>query len=198
MCSIRVGLYYTGSAFLATGQAQGYNGLYCRTNELFRGPSGYWAWLFTLSKVAELGDSYFLVLRKRPLTFLQYYHHSLTLVYCWWSYVEAPSFNRIGMLMNYLVHTVMYAYFLARSLRLHVPGAVAQSITGLQIMQFVVAASLLCHGHYQVAVNGMQCDWPIKLATIALLMNASYLYLFAQFFYNAYVRGQHRMHAKAE
>jgi len=191
------GLYYTASEFLATNNAQGFTGLYCRTNQLFRGPSGYWVWLFTLSKVVELGDSYFLVLRKRPLTFLQYFHHSLTLVYCWWSYVEAPSFNRIGTLMNYLVHTVMYAYFLARSLRVAVPAVVAQAVTGLQILQFVIAATLLCYGHYQVVVNGEQCDWPVRLATGALVMNACYLYLFAQFFYNAYVRGHHStLHTK--
>jgi hypothetical protein len=100
------------------------------------------------------------------------------------------------------------SYFLARSLRVSVPGVVAQAVTGLQILQFITSATLLCHGHYQVVVNGRRvgdaqrahtgahCDWPVKLATIALLMNVSYLYLFAQFFYNAYVRGHHRMHTK--
>jgi len=103
------------------------------------------------------------------------------------------------------------SYFLARSLRVAVPAVIAQAVTGLQILQFVTAATLLCYGHYQVVVHGRaggarrakcactgeQCDWPIRLATGALLMNVCYLYLFAQFFYNAYVRGHHStLHTK--
>ena len=59
-------------------------------------------------QIVELGDSYFLVLRKRPLTFLQYYHHALTLIYCWGVYAEEPVYNRIGTLFNLAVHSVMY------------------------------------------------------------------------------------------
>ena len=45
--------------------------------------SGFWATMFVLSKVPELGDTMFVVLRKQPLIFLHWYHHATVLVYCW-------------------------------------------------------------------------------------------------------------------
>lgn len=39
----------------------------------------YWMILFVLSKYIELGDTIFIVLRKRDLVFLQWYHHAITM-----------------------------------------------------------------------------------------------------------------------
>lgn len=45
--------------------------------------AGFWATMFVLSKVPELGDTIFIVLRKQPLIFLHWYHHATVLVYSW-------------------------------------------------------------------------------------------------------------------
>ena len=55
--------------------------------------SGFWATMFVLSKVPELGDTIFIVLRKQPLIFLHWYHHATVLVYSW--SVFTHSFLRI-------------------------------------------------------------------------------------------------------
>lgn len=49
------------------------------------GPASFWACMFAFSKIAELGDTLFLVLRKRPVIFLHWYHHAVVLIYCWHS-----------------------------------------------------------------------------------------------------------------
>lgn len=45
--------------------------------------AAFWATMFVLSKVPELGDTVFIILRKQPLIFLHYYHHATVLVYAW-------------------------------------------------------------------------------------------------------------------
>lgn len=45
--------------------------------------AAFWGTLFSLSKVIELGDTAFIILRKQPLIFLHYYHHATVLIYTW-------------------------------------------------------------------------------------------------------------------
>lgn len=61
------------------------NGFYMSVCEKknFDIPSGFWMWAFVMSKFWELGDTIFIVLRKRPLVFLQWYHHLVTMSATW-------------------------------------------------------------------------------------------------------------------
>ena len=52
------------------------------------GATGLWVQLFIFSKVPELVDTAFIVLRKKPLIFLHWYHHVTVLLYCWHSCVH--------------------------------------------------------------------------------------------------------------
>lgn len=76
------------------------------------GTIGYWNWLFMASKIFELIDTIFLVLRKKPLLFLHWYHHILTMIFAYYSYPISPAFNRWGIHLNSFVHSFMYRYVL--------------------------------------------------------------------------------------
>ena len=76
-----------------------------------KGASALMMGLFIFSKVPELGDTVFLVLQKRKLRFLQWYHHITVLLYTWHSYATRNSAGIWFISMNYTVHAVMYMYF---------------------------------------------------------------------------------------
>lgn len=45
------------------------------------GPSAFWQVMFTLSKFIEFGDTFLLVVRKKPIIFLHWYHHITVLLF---------------------------------------------------------------------------------------------------------------------
>lgn len=57
-----------------------------------------------LVQIPELGDTIFVVLRKKPLIFLHWYHHVTVLLYCWHSYYEQTTYGLYFVSMNYTVH----------------------------------------------------------------------------------------------
>ena len=83
-------------------------------NSFTHGVTGCWAWLFILSKVPELFDTLFIVLRKQQLIFLHWYHHATVLMYCWFSCRDFSASGRWFVVMNYTVHAFMYTYYAFR------------------------------------------------------------------------------------
>jgi len=98
--------------------------------------------MFVLSKVPELGDTVFIVLRKQPLIFLHWYHHVTVLIYCWYSFSEYTAPARWFVVMNFIVHSIIYSYYALRAMRFRPPKAVAMLITSLQLLQMVWGAML--------------------------------------------------------
>lgn len=74
-------------------------------------PTGFWTLMFIFSKFWELGDTVFIVLRKRPLIFLQWYHHIVTMSSVWILGPLVEPIARWYMVLNYGVHSLMYPYF---------------------------------------------------------------------------------------
>jgi len=75
------------------------------------GITGFWLFMFVMSKLPELVDTMFIVLRKQELIFLHWYHHATVLVYCWYSYKDLTASGLWFMSMNYFVHALMYSYY---------------------------------------------------------------------------------------
>uniref|UniRef100_A0A914X3R1 Elongation of very long chain fatty acids protein n=1 Tax=Plectus sambesii TaxID=2011161 RepID=A0A914X3R1_9BILA len=169
-------------------QKYGLSASYCKIGDFFEGTSGLWAWLFVLSKVAELGDTILIVLRKRPLMFLHWYHHVLTLNYAMLSYKEDTAFNSWIVWLNFSVHAIMYSYYLLRSMHIKIPASIAQCITVLQILQFVITHLVLFHVGL-LYLQGTTCSVTPHTYWLCLGMEISYLALFGNFFYHSYIRG---------
>lgn len=150
--------------------------------------SGFWTWLFVLSKLPELGDTVFIVLRKQPLIFLHWYHHITVLMYSWFSYTEYTASARWFIVMNYCVHSVMYSYYALRALNFKPPRSIAMVITTLQLTQMVVgcAINIWAHGFLQTAGKG-SCNISEMNIKLSIAMYFSYFVLFARFFYKTYL-----------
>ena len=152
-------------------------------------PAGFWSFLFTVSKVYELGDTVFIVLRKQPLLFLHWYHHITVLMYSWYSYTEHTAPGRWFMVMNYIVHSIMYSYYALRALKFSIPKRVNVFITSLQLMQMIIGVCINII-IYRIKSRGEYCQQSIQNLNYSSLMYFSYFLLFAHFFYNNYVVGQ--------
>ena len=148
------------------------------------GPSALWTMLFIFSKVPELVDTAFIVLGKRKLIFLHWYHHATVLLFCWHSYATRSSAGLWFIAMNYTVHAVMYMYFFLaadRSLRkASWMVALAPVVTVMQISQMVVGVSVT-YLVYNYKSNDKACHISQSNFTMGFLMYLSYFALFFMF-----------------
>lgn len=153
--------------------------------------AGFWTWLFVLSKLPELGDTLFVVLRKQPLIFLHWYHHITVLIYSWFSYSEYTSSARWFIVMNYCVHSVMYSYYALRAMGYKPPRFIPMVITSLQLTQMIVgcAINFWAYDYVQSVQNSNSSTCHISTINIklSLAMYFSYFVLFARFFYVTYL-----------
>lgn len=138
------------------------------------------SWAFAMmgySKVAELVDTVFLVLRRKPVMLLHWYHHLTVLLYVWYSQVAAQTNAHIVFtVMNCFVHSLMYSYYAAAAIGIFFPFP--QLLTVLQILQMVV-------GTYTVYASGA-CPEHSGLWWAGIIMYLSYFALFTKFFYEKY------------
>ncbi|XP_056386555.1 elongation of very long chain fatty acids protein 3 [Hyla sarda] len=153
----------------------------------YNGPvSKFWAYAFVLSKVPELGDTLFIVLRKQKLIFLHWYHHITVLLYTWYTYKDTVAGGGWFMTMNYTVHAFMYSYYTLRAAGIQVPRPCAMFITITQILQMIMG-TLVNVLVYKWMQNGTCSSTPENIFW-STLMYSSYLILFCSFFYESYVK----------
>lgn len=141
--------------------------------------------LFNLSKMAEFVDTILLRFRKKPVIFLHWYHHILTMFYCWYGNVVGSLFNCTGWYfaaMNLSVHSIMYSYYALAAMgygRAMAKSGLNKIITTIQITQMF--------GGIGIIFMSTHCDridnHGLVLATV---MYVSYLFLFAKLFYDKY------------
>ena len=153
-----------------------------------------WAFLFTFTKVLELVDTFFIVLRKQKLLFLHWYHHISVMCFGWnLSYGHRIASAQSFLALNCFVHSIMYTYYAIRaSGRYRPPIWVNMAITLLQISQMIVGTYINVYIYYRMTTDpNWSCDGKVEkshyFVYAALALYASYFILFAQFFYDSYI-----------
>lgn len=153
----------------------------------------------TQNTFSELFDTFFLVVQKKPVIFLHWYHHITVLLYCWHSYVTLSPTGIFFSVMNYFVHACMYGYYFIMS----IPSSKKNKptwlnpflITILQISQMFVGIFVTILGFYYSRQQPPQIDDTFSATTCAVrtenniaafIMYGSYLLLFVQFFIERY------------
>jgi elongation of very long chain fatty acids protein 6 len=89
--------------------------------------------------------------------------------------------------MNYCIHTIMYGYYALRAARIRLPRFLQQLITLLQLLQMIVGC-MVNIAAFDYKQQGFLCATSSMNIVISLVMYASYLFLFAHFFYTSYLR----------
>ncbi|GAB0493590.1 hypothetical protein MMPV_004875 [Pyropia vietnamensis] len=153
----------------------------------------YWLYLFYVSKYWELGDTFVLLVRHKPLTLLHVWHHMSVMAETWAWLQFNMMLGAIGMAVNAGVHVLMYSYFGASILGHRLPFR--RLITRTQIVQFVASFALAAP---MVAMHvlrsgggggGGGCAGMPALG-LSAFCNASYLALFLRFYHKAYRGGK--------
>ncbi|XP_033646435.1 elongation of very long chain fatty acids protein 6-like [Asterias rubens] len=146
---------------------------------------GIWGLLFTLSKVPELGDTFFIVVRKQKLMLLHWYHHATVPLFVFAVYSDRAAPGMWFTAMNYVVHGLMYPYFGLRAAGFKLPRVAAMSITSLQIVQMIMGTVVVVYAAIMHYV-GVPCEIDSGVLVLSVSLYFSYLILFAQFFHKAY------------
>jgi len=152
-----------------------------------RGSSGFYVQMFVLSKFPELIDTFFIVVHKKPLIFLHWYHHVTVLLYCWNAYVTFVPAGPIFAAMNYSVHAVMYGYYFLMAMRMKPWWFKPIFITVIQIAQMVAGVIITMLNFYFSTFDPERtCNIGWQSLLSGFLMYGTYLYLFSQFFLKRY------------
>ncbi|DAZ94473.1 TPA: hypothetical protein N0F65_003509, partial [Lagenidium giganteum] len=159
------------------------------------GPAGFWVMLFIFSKLPELVDTAFIVLRKKPLIFLHWYHHITVLLFCWHAYGTLSASGIYFVAMNYSVHAVMYFYYFLTAVGYRPRWA--QFVTIIQLSQMVVGVAVCALNVYYMRVD-MPCNVDRENLKWGIIMYSSYFALFLKFFIERYFFKSSRSPANAQ
>lgn len=133
----------------------------------------------------ELFDTFFIVIHKKPLIFLHWYHHVTVLLYCWHAYVNKSPYGLFFVTMNYGVHAIMYGYYFLMAIKMKPKWLNAMFITGAQISQMIVGVIVTVFAFYFYQTENDDSN-PCHIQKVnniaAFIMYGSYLFLFMQFF----------------
>jgi len=165
----------------------GWESTVCEVRDKLSTQHWFWLYLFVLSKLPELGDTAFIVLRKSKMSFLHWYHHITVFIYSFYL-CAYPRSNMIWYCgMNFAVHALMYTYYTLRALKVQLPGGCAMFVTVCQTTQMLVGVAIQLSSLILLQ-QGRRCDTSNRDIACAFCIYGSYMLLFLHFFYGKYCK----------
>ncbi|XP_050521966.1 elongation of very long chain fatty acids protein AAEL008004-like [Daktulosphaira vitifoliae] len=144
-------------------------------------------WLYFISKVLDLLDTIFFVLRKKQnqVTFLHVYHHGMVLTFGW-IFVKFYPGGQLALFgtINAFVHAIMYSYYFLTVLKPEYKKAWWKKyLTQLQLIQFVITA---VNGF--MALLAKDCSYPKSFLCFVLPQDIFMFFLFWNFYKKTYLK----------
>lgn len=145
-------------------------------------PHGRWIFYFQLSKLVELGDTLFLMLRGKDIAFLHWYHHIITLGF---GYVQClrldTTFEWIAV-MNLFIHTWMYSYYALTAFHPNKSRG-NKWLTRLQILQ-------MFHGLFLSVYHDVYCGQHLSVYVPRIALSVLYAIMFLQMYVVKYSKSK--------
>ena len=140
-------------------------------------PYGWWIFAFVVSKIFELGDTFFLLIRGKKVTFLHWYHHMITLLFVYVQSVLLIETAEWLIWMNLVVHSFMYSYY---AISVYKPVNGSTILTGLQVLQML-------HGMFLTGYHISYCDNCEIKDYPGFVLYTIYTFLFTKYFVQRYI-----------
>ncbi|ORZ03196.1 GNS1/SUR4 family-domain-containing protein [Syncephalastrum racemosum] len=145
-----------------------------------------------LVKYWELFDTVFLVVKKKKLEFLHYYHHSLTMVLCFSQLGGKTSVSWVPITLNLTVHVLMYYYYFRTAAGAKIWWK--RYLTTMQITQFIIdlfavyfcTYTYFAYTYWPHLPNMGSCAGTETSALFGCGLLSSYLFLFINFYRMTY------------
>lgn len=147
----------------------------------------FWYYAFISSKIPEFIDTLFIVGRSKPLVKLQYIHHLLTSIICYFAKPMACDMFTWFFFLNYFVHFFMYLYFAMYPFFKSVMKVFGTFVNFIQTAQMFIALCITIYYYNNFDKNDCLIiphdDYFNKMVYFGLLMYTYYAYLFVQLWF---------------
>lgn len=161
----------------------GYTLIPCNDFNTTNPPIGFILYVFYLSKILDFADTFFIIAEKRwkQLSFLHVYHHTSIFLFYWLNTnVGYDGDVYLTIVLNGLIHTIMYTYYFVT---LHTKDVWWKSaLTMSQMVQFVVMNAQALYLMYTGCSK-----YPPRITQAYLYYIMTLLVLFANFFVSSYI-----------
>lgn len=133
----------------------------------------------------------FIVLRKKKLIFLHWYHHTTALIITWYAYKDMVAGGGWLGVLNYSVHAIMYSYYAVRAAGFQLSRLIAITITLIQMLQMLIYVVINIFIFYWKEDKVCHTTWTMLflsfiIYTSLLILFCNFLFLFLQICYQPF------------